>query len=245
MKPGKGFTLIELLVVIAIIAILAAILFPVFLKAKESSNRTKCLGNCRQIGVALQVYLDDSNGRYPCCYYAASEPAPGYEAYRYTFWMMMLRTYVKSRSIYRCPASADKWCITYSPDEYKKYFDGANYGINEYLVHEAAAAHQGKSFTKQSSLPRPSKTLLISDCAVIMVMDWDGAIWRIKWADKGGKAIRHTMTQIVYADCHAGTMKFDEISYKGPTTPPWISGPNREIPIECPIIHPLALSPAN
>lgn len=60
-----GFTLIELLVVIAIIAILAAILFPLFMAAKESASRSACVNNLRQIGTALTLYMDAYNGRYP------------------------------------------------------------------------------------------------------------------------------------------------------------------------------------
>jgi prepilin-type N-terminal cleavage/methylation domain-containing protein len=55
----KGFTLIELLVVIAIIAILAAILFPVFSRAREQARKTACLSNTKQIGTALQMYMQD------------------------------------------------------------------------------------------------------------------------------------------------------------------------------------------
>ena len=64
-RKRRGFTLIELLVVIAIIAILAAILFPVFARARERARQSACLSNLKQIGVAFFMYTEDSDGRMP------------------------------------------------------------------------------------------------------------------------------------------------------------------------------------
>lgn len=73
----KAFTLIELLVVIAIIAILAAILFPVFQRAKEAAHKTACLSNGNQIGKAVAMYLEDYDGTYPIFYAYNSQPPAG------------------------------------------------------------------------------------------------------------------------------------------------------------------------
>ena len=65
----RGFTLIELLVVIAIIAILAAILFPVFARARENARRTSCVSNVKQFSLALMQYTQDYDERYPRSYF--------------------------------------------------------------------------------------------------------------------------------------------------------------------------------
>jgi prepilin-type N-terminal cleavage/methylation domain-containing protein/prepilin-type processing-associated H-X9-DG protein len=74
MPLRKAFTLIELLVVIGIIAILAAILFPVFARAKEAGKKTVCLSNIRQIGLATSLYLGDYDGAYPQTKTASEHP---------------------------------------------------------------------------------------------------------------------------------------------------------------------------
>jgi prepilin-type N-terminal cleavage/methylation domain-containing protein len=65
LRHRNGFTLIELLVVIAIVAILAAILFPVFAKAKEAAKRASCISNSSQIGKATMMYMGDNDDRIP------------------------------------------------------------------------------------------------------------------------------------------------------------------------------------
>ena len=71
LRGGGGFTLIELLVVIAIIAILAAILFPVFAQAREKARQTQCLSNIKQIGTGLMIYLSDYDEHIPTCGWVA------------------------------------------------------------------------------------------------------------------------------------------------------------------------------
>lgn len=73
-KKRGGFTLIELLVVIAIIAILAAILFPIFTSAKERGRQAQCLSNLRNLSSAMRLYADDNDGKMPSAYYGWISP---------------------------------------------------------------------------------------------------------------------------------------------------------------------------
>jgi prepilin-type N-terminal cleavage/methylation domain-containing protein/prepilin-type processing-associated H-X9-DG protein len=98
----SGFTLIELLVVIAIIAILAAILFPVFAQAREKARQVTCTSNLKQIGTSLVMYVQDYDGWYPqvqpagCC---ASKDQISHDA----IWEQM-EPYHKSKGVWRCPS---------------------------------------------------------------------------------------------------------------------------------------------
>jgi len=94
-KTRNGFTLIELLVVIAIIAILAAILFPVFARARENARRSSCAGNMKQIGLAIAQYTQDFDETLP----ASSGYGPGT-----TTWRTYIYPYTKSSQIYVCPS---------------------------------------------------------------------------------------------------------------------------------------------
>ncbi len=97
----KAFTLIELLVVIAIIAILAAILFPVFAQAKEAAKKTACLSNARQIGISLKLYIGDYDDTMPIFYAYNSIPAAGQPGHKGI--EVQLLTYSKNKDIFRSP----------------------------------------------------------------------------------------------------------------------------------------------
>jgi len=128
-RSAAGFTLIELLVVIAIIAILAAILFPVFASARAKARQTACLSNMNQIGLATITYLED----YDQIYYphrtngatgsgvnplialtgGASSPISG-SARDKVFWISLLQPYTKSYSVFICPNNPNGW-VQYGP----------------------------------------------------------------------------------------------------------------------------------
>ncbi len=99
MRRHSGFTLIELLVVIAIIAILAAILFPVFAQAREQARGVSCLSNMRQIGTATTLYIQDYDETFPMNLYFGYTPSPCV----YTAWGAIL-PYSKNSQLYACPS---------------------------------------------------------------------------------------------------------------------------------------------
>ena len=120
----KGFTLIELLVVIAIIAILAAILFPVFARARENARRSSCSSNLKQIALGFKQYTQDYDEKYPQVQ-AGTTTAGG--------WAIALQPYLKSSQIFQCPSeTAAPNNIATGGTGYSDYWYNYNLGgINE------------------------------------------------------------------------------------------------------------------
>ena len=106
LRTRHAFTLIELLVVIAIIAILAAILFPVFAQARDKARQTSCLSNIKQIGLGLMMYVQDSDETYP----GALQPSPtingGSTSDQRMPLDMQILPYTKNDQIWKCPSDA-------------------------------------------------------------------------------------------------------------------------------------------
>jgi prepilin-type N-terminal cleavage/methylation domain-containing protein/prepilin-type processing-associated H-X9-DG protein len=145
----QGFTLIELLVVIAIIAILAAMLFPVFARARESARKIQCLSNVKNIATAVQMYLTDYD-RFPPGEHrqealnafkqftsedfgCGGTTGRAYWGNPFLRWQVILDEYVKNRDVWRCPSAtfdASSWWIV--PDymgDYLKYLEATHGGM--------------------------------------------------------------------------------------------------------------------
>lgn len=115
-RHGKGFSLIELLVVIAIISIMAAIIFPIFLKSREKARQATCQSNLRQIGIALTQYTQDYNEKFVS---GRTGKVP------FSGWAGQVYPYLKSTGVFHCPddpTSADGAAVPVS------------YGINHNIV---------------------------------------------------------------------------------------------------------------
>jgi len=193
LRAENGFTLIELLVVIAIIAILAAILFPVFAKVREKARQTSCASNEKQIALAALQYMGDNDDREPMVDYFTY---PGGQKQLVT-WTIVLQPYTKSWSVFRCPSDSSPLAtkftrfqgdtISFSDPGYLQAVN-SSYAINaDYMnpqigcggtttasqdpASEAGHAHQGIPI-QEGQMESPSQTVFAVDAKPLF---WDAS----------------------------------------------------------------------
>ena len=179
MTKRGGFTLIELLVVVAIISLLAAILFPIFARARENARRTSCLSNMKQIGIGVMMYVQDYDERYPQNYWNAGYPGypgvpqddPSMPGYKYTvscgssgcqgnfvIWMDMIYPYIKSTQVFVCPSK-------HQSSIYASYgYSGAFSGWKTQAYNNGLWGTPGKiTGITLSAVARPSEVFLLTE----------------------------------------------------------------------------------
>lgn len=158
MHTRKGFTLIELLVVIAIIAILAAILFPVFARAREKARQNNCLSNSKQIGLALMQYVQDYDEKLPRHYFDGDHDGTQGSAGDYT-WRSACVPYIQNNQVFQCPSERMTDVFAGGPD----YTANAAYGLN--AVHWASGAPDppGIGGRALAELVYPASTILVGE----------------------------------------------------------------------------------
>jgi prepilin-type N-terminal cleavage/methylation domain-containing protein/prepilin-type processing-associated H-X9-DG protein len=180
-KIQRGFTLIELLVVIAIIAILAAILFPVFARARENARRTSCLSNLKQIGLGIMQYTQDYDERYPLSYWWAtpSDAATGVTCSTagltgtpcnkfsvnpgnlgpYVTWMDLIHPYIKSVQVFSCPSATQPEGFVTQSYGFNAAFSSTNYA-NLFDYMDTPIERRSVSLTQ---VTRPAEVFMIVD----------------------------------------------------------------------------------
>ena len=148
-----GFTLIELLVVIAIIAILAAILFPAFARARENARRVSCLSNQKQLGLGMIQYAQDYDEKFP----NLANAGTGFNGF-YS-WDDAIYPYVKSNQAYQCPSVSDKNTRAYSMNW---WVAGSGLSAWKPTIPDNAAT--------LASIPRAANTVLLIEHSTIQTI---------------------------------------------------------------------------
>ena len=161
MNRKNAFTLIELLVVIAIIAILAAILFPVFAQAREKARQTSCLSNMKQMGLSVLMYVQDYDETFPL----------GIPDNWNNAWPVAVQPYCKNLQMFRCPSDADKsyssgtgtWAgvpISYACNGVVAWNGSANENIGLMTMAQSWLTGIAKSM---ASVGRPADTIMLAE----------------------------------------------------------------------------------
>ncbi|RYG71422.1 DUF1559 domain-containing protein [bacterium] len=225
----SAFTLIELLVVIAIIAILAAILFPVFGRARENARRTSCLSNIKNVGLGFQMYTQDYDERYPASPNNSAQGVP---------WPLVIQPYVKNIQFFRCPSdkSAATWATTEAELTNKNYRK-TSYTFNGYFDPLTSTEADGGVFNSIAAINSPSKLIILCEGIetnqqmVFNANRWgsevrgDGSPSGWPGALKGWDAVNKVPTDIeykrhmdgmnvAYADGHSKWTKFEQVFWR-------------------------------
>ena len=181
----RGFTLIELLVVIAIIGILAAILFPVFGRARENARRASCQSNLKQIGLGLMQYVQDNNERMPVGCADQGTVDGMCVAGRDVVWMSAIQNYVKSTQVFTCPSAdfeqadlvlSDSSLPGYPPKV--SYTSAGSYIMNAWNYNAATNSLKGPGAPTSVSVGTGMKLSTVKDpTRTIWVGDGNGSPW--------------------------------------------------------------------
>jgi prepilin-type N-terminal cleavage/methylation domain-containing protein/prepilin-type processing-associated H-X9-DG protein len=209
----KGFTLIELLVVIAIIAILAAILFPVFAQARDKARQSACLSNAKQQALAFHMYAQDYDETTVPYYYGDWLPCCAKRGGHYP-WPKLLVPYVKNKAVYTCPslpgANWDTLKDAYGAGEAYEFPSVIGYGLNPNVGGKSMAAIQV-----------PAETIAICETRYYPPghkdhkpdWGWYAATPPDSAASKLLTAERHNQgNNVCFTDGHARWMRFDVIT---------------------------------
>jgi prepilin-type N-terminal cleavage/methylation domain-containing protein/prepilin-type processing-associated H-X9-DG protein len=194
-RNRKGFTLIELLVVIAIIAILAAILFPVFARARAAARKTTGISNLKQLGLGTMMYVQDYDERFPyynwgchscnesgnagygagtagCPLGVMSAGDPRFVSYSMAAWYNSVQPYIKNTGLFQDPSDKSQWapgyCISFPQTVFPTYQNSTwtSYGWNE--------GASGQPLARYNS---PAHDLMWSDYIGVLVDTWDRFAW--------------------------------------------------------------------
>src|SRR5437879_824377 len=164
MRNRHGFTLIELLVVIAIIAILAAILFPVFAQARDKARSAGCLSNLKQVGLAVMMYTQDYDESYPNVLFDYYCPIWPTATDNYCPWQGLIQPYMKSVDMLKCPSGPSTGTHVGRDGATYPNVTTGHYAINQVFGYRGAlGTNTSTPSVTIASLPQPADTVFAID----------------------------------------------------------------------------------
>lgn len=201
----RAFTLIELLVVIAIIAILAAILFPVFAQAREAARKTSCRSNLKQIGAAVTMYVNDYDSVFPILRWSTTTS--------FSDWRGSIAPYIKNTGVFRCPSNranngapynGDCQNVTLAPGVPQTY---VSYGWTAVGWNSPNGFSYGSGVPglPETAIPAPADQLIVADSAYTCTefCEWCG-----QWAGPQPQIGHGGQANFLFADGHVKAMKW-------------------------------------
>jgi prepilin-type N-terminal cleavage/methylation domain-containing protein/prepilin-type processing-associated H-X9-DG protein len=217
MQRQRAFTLIELLVVIAIIAILAAILFPVFAQARAKARQASCTSNTKQHALGFMMYVQDYDETFPYWSWYNSYGPGGVVNPNHleSIWFNSIYPYIKNTDIYKCPSTNDNstlrqnnvwgWTtdVTLSGINSALWDKTVSYGMSESLESGDLCGSANVSGCSDASLNKPANTLLVADCNPGLTGGWAPS------SDPADPAHHYIISRVAYsnmpANCWANT----------------------------------------